>query len=148
MRKLEGTQSDMNSQNPKICTKAADVWSLGACVHYLATNHAPTEDFLKYKTTCLAEDEKVPSSAQGYNSDDRYYQARVPRHVTSINIGDYHYSDELDGWMATCLNFSPRRRPKAGKLVEKMWDTATEMLQHFGGKSALVDLDVKFDASA
>jgi serine/threonine protein kinase len=41
---FEGTISWHPPETPKIKTKAADIWSIGACVYYLATRKRPVED--------------------------------------------------------------------------------------------------------
>ncbi|KAF1843959.1 serine/threonine protein kinase-like protein [Cucurbitaria berberidis CBS 394.84] len=145
---------------PIINTTAAETWALGACVHFLATGNAPIQNFGQYAVTRFNENHKHPDSARGYSSPDHYYSARVPRQVTPINLSreqqrlrgigpdNHQYSDELNAWMTRCLSHSPNTRPTADRLVNSMSLVARGLLKRMGGKTALVDLDVKFSAIA
>jgi serine/threonine protein kinase len=151
---------------PIINTKAADIWALGACVHYLATGLAPTEDINAYAAEVRANNnDQDPDSVQDFSGPDYYYAAHVPRQVTAINlsqeqqrrrgIGPYlmngrytynhQYSDELNEWMKLCLRTAPGQRPTAERLINNMIPKAKEMLKKMGGKAALVDLDVVYE---
>ncbi|KAL6707433.1 hypothetical protein ACN47E_004212 [Coniothyrium glycines] len=143
-----GTYTWQPPENPMINTKAADIWALGACIHYLATGHAPLANIATYAAGRFQEQNQHPKSAGEYETPDCYYYARVPRRVDAINVGNLQYSDELNGWMMKCLNHDPKKRPRAEKLVEDMWTTATEILKLSGGNSALIDLDAKFGDDA
>lgn len=150
-------------ENPAINTKAAEIWALGACIHYLATGNYPLDDRDQFKAECFAENNRHPDSAQAYGQIDNYYSARVPRKVTPINLNpeqqrqqgvvqfrdgkrcyNHQYSDELNLWMTRCLSMNPSRRPTVLRLVNDMGLEARSMLKKMGGKTALVDMDVKF----
>ena len=142
-----------------INTRAADVWALGACIHFLATGKAPIEDSDAYIAQRIRENNyQHPASAEGYSGELRYYHSRVPRRATPINLSKedkqaqgigptYHqYSDELNDWMTRCLNHTPSRRPSTGRLVYDMGIVARSMLQKMGGTAALGDMEAKFGA--
>ncbi|RAR12118.1 cytochrome oxidase biogenesis protein, Cox20 subunit [Stemphylium lycopersici] len=140
-----------------INTRAADVWALGACIHFLATGQPPIEDSDAYAAKCFREnDNQHPASAEGYSGEVRYYRSRVPRRATPINLckeekqargigPEYHqYSDELNDWMMRCLNRVPSRRPSTARLVYGMGIVARSMLRKMGGTAALGDMEAKF----
>jgi serine/threonine protein kinase len=152
-------------ENPIINTKAAEIWALGACVHYLATGSYPVEDKVPYGAKRFAENDRHPKAMQGYQSPERYYAACVPRKVTPINLDrreqqkqrispylidgqalfNHQYSDELDGWMKECLMTVPAGRPTVKQLLNSMGPVAISMLKKMGGKAALNDMDAKFN---
>ena len=154
-----------------INTEAADIWALGACVHFLATGKAPVtmEGGMAYAAAqYLANNNQHPTSVQEYESVEFYYDARAPRIIIPINLNkadlderglgpsaeekrvqgiapEYHqYSDELNNWMIRCLSFNPRKRPTTERLRHKMGNQAMGMLRKMGGKAALVDMEAKF----
>jgi len=156
-----------------INTEAADIWALGACVHFLATGKAPvtTEDSSAFAAAQYhANNDQHPASVQEYRSLDYYYDARAPRRIIPINLDkngvdergiglsteekrtqgigpEYHqYSDELNDWMMQCLSFLPSERPTTKRLRHIMGAQAMEILRRMGGKSALVDMEAKFGA--
>jgi serine/threonine protein kinase len=150
-----GTYEWQPPENPIINTETAEVWALGACVHYLATGKAPIGDHEKYKQRCRQMYNGDPTSAQKYDPKHRYYVAKVPRKVIPINmpfkegpdeIGGRpprQYSDELCDWMTMCLAFEGSKRPTAKQLVADMIPEAKMMLQKMGGKAALTDLEIE-----
>ncbi|KAF2033246.1 kinase-like protein [Setomelanomma holmii] len=166
-RAICGTFEWQPPENPRISTKAADIWALGACVHYLATGMYPLEDKDAYQTARYAENNAHPDSARDYNPRARNYAARVPRRATPLNLSkeqqrhrniapflwiaggpecyNPQYSDELNSWMQQCLRHTPSRRPTAERLVDRMALDAKRMLRRMGGQAALTDLDVIFD---
>lgn len=161
-----GTFEWQPPENPKINTKAADIWALGACVQYLATGMYPIEDKAAYEATRFAENNAHPDSARDYPTPNRYYAARVPRRATPINLSkaeqrrqgiapycwvaggpdcyNPQYSDELNSWMQQCLHHTPSRRPTAERLVKRMSLEAKGMLKRMGGQAALTDLDIVY----
>jgi serine/threonine protein kinase len=148
-----------------INTKAAEIWALGACVHYLATGTAPIRDPVEYGAEVFAQNNRDPDAVQDYGGPDNYYAAHAPRIVIPINLsqaqqqrrgfGPYfqegadrynpQYSDELNNWMKQCLRTAPVGRPTAARLVNEMGAVAKDMLKKMGGKSALVDLEIQYD---
>ena len=156
-----GTFQWQPPENPIINTTAAEIWALGACIHFLATGRAPIQNVGQYAITrFLRNGNRHPDSVDDYSSPDRYYGARVPRRATPINLSrteqrqrgigpdNHQYSDELNHWMMGCLSRTPSSRPKAERLVYGMGLVAKGMLKRMGGKSALVDLDIKCGAEA
>ena len=153
-----GTYEWQPPENPIINTRGADVWSLGACVHYLATGMAPLGDYDDFRRARRQEMGGDPPSARVYSSVERYYTARVPREVTTINVpfrdlSDFdedrparQYSDELNDWMKTCLRHAESQRPTAKVLLEGMLPEAKSILKKMGGASALVDLEIVIGA--
>lgn len=83
-----GTYDWQPPENPIINTKAADIWAVGACVHYLATGECPIESRSSYESEVLAQGAGHPEESQKYKTPQRYYAARVPRSVTPINLGE------------------------------------------------------------
>jgi hypothetical protein len=154
-----------SSKNPKINTPAAEIWSLGACVHFLAVGKAPIQSVSGYEREVRAANEnRHPAGAQEYSPIDRYYAATVPRQATPINlteeeqktrgIGPYQsgnrapfnhqYSDQLNKWMMRTLSHRARDRPTAEQLLSYMVPEGKEILRLSAGESGLADLDVKF----
>ncbi|KAI0613262.1 SPS1 Serine-threonine protein kinase [Pyrenophora tritici-repentis] len=150
---------------------AADVWALGACIHFLATGKSPvtTEHSRAYAAAQYrANNNQHPFLAGQYNNVDSYYDAHAPRRIIPINLNkddlaqrglwlsmeeqraqgigpEYHeYSDELNDWMMQCLSFFSSERPTTQQLEQEMGIQAMEMLRKMGGKTALVDMEVKF----
>lgn len=159
-----GTYKWQPPENPRINTAEADIWALGACIHFLAVGRAPVEDvgiFAKdFRELLGREDFKEPSSLMDYKSTDRYFGARVPRQVIPVNLSQkeqlerglgpeyYQYSDDLHEWMSQCLRFEPEERPSAIDLLEEMVDVGKEMLHSMGGQAALGDLEITFGIKA
>ncbi|KAH8727179.1 serine/threonine protein kinase-like protein [Phaeosphaeriaceae sp. PMI808] len=156
-------------ENPMINCRAADIWSLGACVHYLATGRLPTKNVDYYRALMLeANNGEHPSSAQPYHHPRSYYQSRIQRHVTPINLDpveqeqiglppngpmwreywNIQYSDELNHWMHKCLVLDPTRRVTAGPLCSDMPKVGKALLQKMGREAALTDLDIEYGPSA
>ncbi|EAT80358.1 hypothetical protein HBH56_146320 [Parastagonospora nodorum] len=152
----------------KVNTKAAEIWALGACVHFLATGIYPTEDKYEFGEAYVDEHGQDPDEAVDYGGAGRWYAAHVPRQVTPINLSPgqqrqqglgpflshggerfvHQYSDELNSWMKRCLSFTPGGRPTAIRLVNEMGTVAKKMLYKMGGKAALVDLETEYDVAA
>jgi serine/threonine protein kinase len=163
-----GTFAYQPPENPIVNTRAAEIWAMGACVHYLATGNAPLESIPDYVNTVFAQNNRHPHSAQQYANLGCYYSARVPRHVTPINlspveqqqqnIGPFlrndkecfnpQYSDTLNKWMKRCLSSFPGRRPTVERLLRDMVPEAKIILKKMGGAAAMVDLEVDFDTDA
>lgn len=157
---LCGTFQWQPPENPIINTTAAEVWALGACVHFLAVGKAPIQDMNHYAVARFNEKKAHPHSADEYTSPDCYYGARIPRRVTPINLSEeqqqqqgvgplnYQYSDELNQWMMQCLNWNPDRRPATDQLVYGIRPVSEAILRRMGGAAALANLEVKFGADA
>lgn len=155
-----GTFQWQPPENPIINTIAAEIWALGACVHFLAVGHAPIQDQREYTVARFNEKNAHPRSADEYSSPTRYYGARVPRQAIPINISKEEqrkqgvgpanplYSNELNEWMMQCLSWDPKKRPTTDQLICSMRLVAENMLRRMGGKPALADLDAKFGADA
>jgi hypothetical protein len=134
---------------------------------------APIEDCDAYAARRYRDNNNQhPASAEGYDHEVRYYNARVPRRAIPINLSkdqlhqrglglsteekraqgigpEYHqYSDELNNWVMQCLRHTPSRRPTTERLVYGMNLEARGMLKKIGGKTALIDMDAKFGADA
>jgi serine/threonine protein kinase len=161
-----GTFEWQPPENPLINTMAADIWALGACVHYLALGKPPIEDLDEYKgkREKLHIGHNVPSSMENYPTAEHYYMARVPREVTPINLSEeeqlgqgiavantedaptfhHRYSNELNGWMEQCLKREPGERPTTRKLLDGIDEEATSLLKRMGGTAALTDLELEF----
>ncbi|KAF1956740.1 serine/threonine protein kinase-like protein [Byssothecium circinans] len=158
-----GTFEWQPPENPFINRKAADVWALGACVHYVALGKAPLGDVDQYTNERIGMDGLHPRSAQEYSTPRRYYAANVPREVTPIDLSErqqqrrgmvsdkdgelqynHQYGTELSKWMRQCLRTTPSARPTVEKLVNNMVPEAYTRLKVFGGQTALIDMEVKF----
>lgn len=86
---LCGTFEWQPPENPKINSKAADIWALGALVHYLALGCAPIQRGGPARLATEARfinGKNVPIDISGYSSASRYYAAKCPRTVTPINL--------------------------------------------------------------
>jgi serine/threonine protein kinase len=144
-----GTYEWQAPENPFVNTMAADVWSLGACVHFLATGHSPIGDVDEFKRKCRQERNGDPASVRDYGYLDGYYDARVRREVTRIDEPfrqgpdgagarpPRQYSEAMYEWMVACLRPDTAQRAEAGQLVEAMIPEATLILQKMGGNAAL-----------
>jgi serine/threonine protein kinase len=157
-----GTFDWQPPENPQINTAAAEVWALGACVHFLATGQKTIVNTEIYETAYLKDTKGLPedsSDRQNYSSAERYFAAKVPRRVIPINIDaqtqlsrkipnlgvtNFQYSDELNDWMVDCLQYDPSARPNVEDLVLDMGEVAQEMLKQMGGAAAMVDMEVTF----
>jgi len=153
-----GTYEWQPPENPIINTEAAEVWALGACVHYLAKGKAPIGDRDDYKQACQRVFDGDPPSAQKYNPRHRYYAAKVPREAIPINIPfregpdgigsrpPRQYSGELNYWMMRCLSPEASTRATAEQLITDMVPDAKSILQLMGGNAALTDLEIEVAA--
>ncbi|KAF2799506.1 kinase-like protein [Melanomma pulvis-pyrius CBS 109.77] len=160
-----GTFEWQPPENPRINTPMADIWSLGACVHYLALGTAPVESVAQYTADTIKQGGgQHPAAVAEYSYPRHYYDARVPRKVTPINLSqqeqrarglapynsrnrapyNHMYSDELNDWMEQTLNYSPKKRPSASRLVYGMSLEARGMLKKLAGQSGLVDMDINY----
>ncbi|KAG9192452.1 hypothetical protein G6011_11186 [Alternaria panax] len=156
-----------------INNRAADVWAVDACIHFLATGKEPIEDSDAYAARRYRNNNNQhPASARFYDHEDRYYDAHVARRAIPINLSkiqlhqrglglsteekraqgigpEYHqYSDELNDWMMQHLSRTPSRRRATERLVYGMSLEAMGMLKKIGRKSALVDMDAQFGIDA
>ncbi|KAI8939435.1 hypothetical protein NX059_003215 [Plenodomus lindquistii] len=165
-----GTYKWQPPETPVVNTPEADIWALGACVHFLAVGRPPLQDLEDFVAQ-YREDQKdelwklaEPLSRRDYMSTGKYCAARVPREVTSINLSPeevqdlverglnpktyYQYSDDLNDWMSLCLEFEPEKRPTAMHLLENMVDIGMGKLRSMGGKAALAHMEVSFEDGA
>jgi len=155
-----GTYRWQPPENPIINTKAADIWSLGACIHFLAVGRAPIQDMNEYRARFDQEEFLRPESMNDYASTGKYCGSRVPREVMPINLSPeeqrrrgmfplkHQYSDDLAHWMSLCLHHVPDKRATVERLASEMIVVAKYMLKSMGGLTALTHLDVSFDADA
>lgn len=153
-----GTYRWQPPENPIINTRAAEIWALGACIHFLAVGRAPIQDLKEYRVRFEEEELVRPDSMEDYASTGRYCGSRIPREVTPINLSpevqrergifplNYQYSDDLADWMSLCLRHAPDERATVERLVGDMIIVAKDMLQSMGGLAALAHLQVSFDA--
>ena len=161
-----GTYDWQPPENPQINTTAAEIWALGACVHFLATGQKPIANTEANRAACLERAtrqsgavEERSSERDYYSSSNRYCAAKVPRRVIPINLDaqtqlrrgianrgfpNPQYSDELNDWMTRCLQFEPARRPTMEGLMSDMGAVAQGMLKRMGGAAALADMKVTF----
>lgn len=160
-----GTFEWQPPENPKINTISADVWSLGACVHYLAVGRPPIQSVYQYTVNTIRQaGGQHPAAVEDYTSPRRYYTATVPREVTPINLSkqeqearglapisyrngapyNHTYSDELNDWLQQTLDHDPIMRPNATRLVYVMSLEAKRMLKQIAGKAGLADLEITF----
>lgn len=162
-RTVCGTYEWQPPENPLINTTAADVWALGACVHFLATGRAPikpvTESGQK-NPKCGVQPSK---GADDYHPLGRYYVARAPRVVTRINLTEdeqrlngitpritrmgrriynAEYSNELNDWMCKTLHIQAGRRATTATLLDIMVPEAEKRLKMSSGIAGLVDLEI------
>lgn len=154
-----GTFDWQPPENPLINTRPAEIWALGACVHFLATGQKPIVDTTEYRATRLKKAQEEPGILEEYSSPDRYFAATAPRKVTRINLDaemqvrlrvasqdfvNHQYSDELNEWMVRCLQPAPALRPGMGDLMGDMCAEAEGMLKRMGGTAALEDMALEF----
>ncbi|KAF2815437.1 kinase-like protein [Mytilinidion resinicola] len=141
---------------PRVSTREADVWSVGACVHYLATGKAPVEEqqeFIHRKWASWGH--KYPT---GVDAKDRHYwDKQCPRRPTHINVSKeaqleagvekgklrQQYSDELDKWMMKALNMKATQRPWAVDLLKGVERDGRRLIKKMSKASGLVDLEMK-----
>jgi serine/threonine protein kinase len=148
-----GTFEWQPPENPMINRRAADVWALGACVHFLATGSPPLQNVEQYSNMRYNENQAHPSSVSEYKTPGRYYAAHVPREVMSLDVSgqppnDHQYSHELDRWMKMCLRHAPGGRPTAETLARDMVREARTILRSLGGQAAVIDLWIEFGPKA
>ncbi|OCK81488.1 kinase-like protein, partial [Lepidopterella palustris CBS 459.81] len=149
---------------PRISTPAADVWSLGAVVHFLALGKAPVQNVKEYRGNVWNRLGGRYPTAYVEDPNDQYWNKKAPREVTHVNIsveeqmdealgGDEDgevahtnqnpvYSDALDRWMLHALAKSAKTRYTSGNLVKRMIPVGKKMIQKYTGKAGLVDLQI------
>lgn len=147
-----GTLEWQPPENPKINTKAADIWSLGACVQFLATGEKPILDTPEDRDRCWEEAQKRPGTMALYRNADQYNSARLPRRAIPINLDKREqlricangpiypqYSDELYHWMRRCMQTAREDRPTTTVLLQDMRNVAQEKLKK---EAAWEDMDL------
>ncbi|KAF2198973.1 kinase-like protein, partial [Delitschia confertaspora ATCC 74209] len=160
-----GTHVWQPPELPLINTPAADIWSVGAVVHFIALGRAPVDNIDEYRNRVLEKlNGDYPASYERAKSADRtqYWRVKVPRKVTSINVSpekqyaertkfdggnvdprsfNTQYSDRLNFWMHQCLTTNSRRRVTTDALLRDMVPDAEAIIHKMAGKAGLVDLD-------
>ncbi|KAF3004900.1 hypothetical protein E8E13_006505 [Curvularia kusanoi] len=157
-----GTFDWQPPENPRINTTAAEVWALGACVHFLATGQKTIVNTEEYKLALLTRGKRSLRDFPDrdcYSSTDRCVAAKAPRRVLHINLDAqtqlrrrvpnigvpiFQYSDELNDWMQDCLQYNAAARPSVEDLILDMGFVARVMLKRMGGAAALVDMEETF----
>ncbi|XPS68402.1 hypothetical protein M3J07_000685 [Ascochyta lentis] len=154
-----GTFDWQPPENPRINTTAAEIWALGACVHFLATGQKPIADTKECRAARLNRAKETPGTLEEYSSPSRYYAATAPRRVVPINLDadmqthrgvanpesyNHQYSDELNDWMFQCLQFVPAHRPTVLGLLNGLSPVAQGLLKRMGGTAAMADMAVTF----
>lgn len=145
---------------PRINTTAADIWSLGAVVHYIALNKAPVGSVGAFRAKVLQENGgKLPESCNKTQDKTNYFRHRVPRKVTRINVSyedqraaagvhlrtqDLNpvYSDELNHWMMKALERNALRRVTTDQLLKKMVPLGKGLIRMMSGTAGLAELDM------
>ncbi|KAF2501730.1 kinase-like protein [Lophium mytilinum] len=141
---------------PRISTREADVWSIGACVHYLATGKAPVEEQQDYLRRNWADwGNKYPT---GVDANDRHWwDSHCPRQPLHINVSKttqleegvgksnlrHEYSTELDRCMMKALNMRPDRRPLAKNLLKALEKHGNPIIKKMTKGSGFVDMAMK-----
>ncbi|KAJ4294050.1 hypothetical protein N0V90_007739 [Kalmusia sp. IMI 367209] len=158
-----GTYAWSPPEHPFVHSLAAEVWCMGACLHYIAFGEFMyQENDVDFLGKLSAKDRALAMKFRyKYKSDQEWYKAWAPRLVTPINMGyssrtkfpvnrelkesSYkpRYSDDINMWMMECLNPHPSERPSLETLVKEMIPNARMMLQKLGGRSALVDMELE-----
>jgi serine/threonine protein kinase len=149
-----GTFQWQPPENPQINTKAADIWSLGACVQFLATGKDPVLDTEPGRERRWQEIEVDPSLMEPYGGSKRKYcAATLPRRVIPISCSreeQLHryghcdlrtfaqYSRELHDWMSRCMDRQSERRPTTAVLLQDMCSVAQVKLSD----EAWVDMEL------
>ena len=159
-----GSYSWQPPENPLINTPAADVWAVGACLHFLAFGDylidKHTDDWLE-NTYPPKMRRRVEERADHYRLEGQWYRANALRKINSIDKGylsstqnpcpagpsrNYrpNYSSRLDYWMKQALDFEPANRVTVERLMNSMVPEARAKLQELGGDRALENLDLVF----
>lgn len=149
---------------PHVKTTFADIWAMGAVLHYLAFDElmipARTPNWLDQLDD--EDEEEALKWEEDYSSGRAWYDAMAPRLVSPINLGkpskvaevDFpgvddvckpKYSDRLNYWMMQCLEFDPFERVTIKRLMEEMIPEARTKLMDLGGEKALVDFELVFE---
>ncbi|KAF1923614.1 kinase-like protein [Didymella exigua CBS 183.55] len=129
-----GTFEWQPPENPKINTKAADIWSLGACVQFLATGQEPWRDGRRDRDRCWQE---IQAHLGRYARAEHFFWARLPRRIIPIDYdrtqqlglcatGQIYpqYSRELYDWMSACMAKERADRPTTAVLLQDMRNVA------------------------
>jgi serine/threonine protein kinase len=156
-------------ESPHISTPAADIWSIGTVLHFLAFFESPVPPMRPGWVDALDEERKldVQKYRKYYRSDTEWHRALGPRIVSPINLGKRSliskaagrtrskyfdgpvykpkYSDRLNFWMMECLKFDPEERVTVERLMQEMIPEAQAALVDLGGDKALVDLELVFE---
>lgn len=130
---IGGTFRWQAPENPKINTKAADIWSMGACAYFLATRNRPVgEEPRAHWERIDRKGATNPRLVEAYGGMECLHAARTPRHFFPINIDRvqqlrhhgpgiyYRYSDELNSLMSRCLKQRRKDRPTTSQLLAEV----------------------------
>ncbi|KAL1605147.1 hypothetical protein SLS60_004690 [Paraconiothyrium brasiliense] len=164
---FSGTFNWQPPETPYINTTYADIWAVGALIHYLAFDEDLVRPMQPNWVDDLDEEDKhkVQEFQDRYSSDRQLYQALSRRIVSPINLGEVSriakldevsldedeelytpkYSDRLNYWMMECLKFDPAERVTVKCLMEEMIPEARAALLDLGGEKALTDFELVFD---
>ncbi|KAJ4355750.1 uncharacterized protein N0V89_003770 [Didymosphaeria variabile] len=162
---FSGTYIWQPPESPYINTTYADIWAVGALIHYLAFGEYLVEPMRPNWVDDLDEEDmhEVQKYRNKYSSSHNWYLALGPRIVSPINLGevsritkaevmslDKHmykpkYSDRLNYWMMECLEFDPVERVTVERLMKEMIPEARAALLDLGGEKALTDFELVFE---
>lgn len=153
-------------EGPDVRTSWADVWAVGAVLHWMAFGEKVVPPMKDDWLDDVSESwEKTVIKYQGkYASDRRLYDALGPRIVSPINLGSKSqiaemnsehrrfaeplyrpkYSDRLNFWMMECLKFDKFERITVDRLMKEMVPEARAALMSLGGEKALTDFELVF----
>lgn len=155
-----GTFEFQPPETPRINTFAADIWSVGACVHWLCVGRPPIKSVVDYTVSQKRRNNgQHPKAAfRGYTAPEQYYRAHVPRKVLPINLTpeeqqeeniptksarghNPQYSDSLNRWLRKTCHMRTVYRATHYELLWEMIPLAQEMLRQSTGGAGLADLD-------
>ncbi|KAF2448230.1 kinase-like protein [Karstenula rhodostoma CBS 690.94] len=151
---------------PYVKTTWADVWAVGASLHWLAFGEKVVPPMSANWMDDLAEEDReiALKFRKRYATEQKFYDALGPRIVSPINLGkpsriaEKHpeftrffeplyrpkYSDRLNFWMMECLKFDPAERVTVDRLMKEMVPEARAVVLDLGGDAALTDFDLVF----
>ncbi|KAF2738257.1 kinase-like protein [Polyplosphaeria fusca] len=135
-----GTYQWQGPENPFINTTAADVWSMGAVLHWMMDlEGSPPIDG---DPAAFAKGGDHPPAASSYTSNLHYYRAALPRRAKTFR----GYTDEVTEILLSILKQYPEDRPSAVEILQtRLGPTARQMLREAGGAAAVADLDLEID---
>jgi len=143
---FSGTAIWQPPENPWIKTRAADVWSMAACVGFLVNGAYPVDyDKANWMERLNPEELALAKKHRNeYLSEQLWFEAKAKRVFDPISP---EYSANINYWLTQCLHFNPRRRPSVKRLMQQMVPEGEAILRKLGGDVAITDLQVTFDES-